>query len=95
MGNGSGVAVIFLLLFGMAAVAVMAGNRGQVVETKPVYTRPARQPARTPTSYGYAEPVRQQSAVLYENEERIQFVRGPDRLLEEIIWHRKVTQDVG
>ena len=95
MGNGSGVAVIFLLLFGMAAVAVMAGSRRQVMETEPVYTRPTRQPVRAPTSYGYAEPVRQQPAVLYENEERIQFVRGSDRLLEEIIWHRKVTQDVG
>ena len=84
-----------MLLFGMAAVAVMAGSRAQVVETEPVYTRPTRQRARVTTGYGYAEPIRQQPAVLYENEERIQFVRGPDRLLEEIIWHRKVTQDVG
>jgi len=47
----------------------------------------------------YGQPVEPQapsvSPVLYENEERWELRRGSDRLLEEIVIHRTVTQDAG
>ena len=94
MDDGGKVAFVLILFLGLAAVAIAASKR-PVVENQPAYSRANNYPASGPSGHGYAEPVRAESAILYENEERIQFVRGPDRLLEEIIWHRKVTQDVG
>ncbi|GAI93208.1 unnamed protein product [marine sediment metagenome] len=91
-------AIVFLALFGLTAatavaVAVVVASRGMGNQSaqsgcQPVYGLPV---------YGEAiEPQAPLAAgVLYENEERWELRRGPDRLIEEIVIHRTVTQDAG
>ncbi|GAI67347.1 unnamed protein product [marine sediment metagenome] len=88
MNNNTGI--VFLALFGfiaVGAVAVVVASRGM-----------GNQPAQASQSI-YGEPIEPQAplapAVLYENEERWELRRGPDRLIEEIVIHRTVTQDAG
>ena len=93
MNNNTAIA--FLALFGLiavAGVAIVVASRGmgnqpaqpnQLVYGRPVYGVPIEPQAPL------AAPV------LYENEERWELRRGPDRLIEEIVIHRTVTQDVG
>ncbi|GAJ05582.1 unnamed protein product, partial [marine sediment metagenome] len=72
-------------LFGFIAVGAVA----IVVASRGIGNQPAQS---SQPIYGVAlEP--QATPVLYENEERWELRRGPDRLIEEIIIHRTVTQD--
>ncbi|GAI13530.1 unnamed protein product [marine sediment metagenome] len=87
MNNNTGIA--FLALFGLIAVGAVAAI---VVASRGMGNQPA-QPGQP--VYGVAlEPQTPQAApVLYENEERWELRRGPDRLIEEIVIHRTVTRD--
>ncbi len=88
MNNSTGVAIAlfgFLSLGAIVLVAVIA-QRG-VMSNSPASSSylPVGQPVQ-------GEIVTATPATLYENEERTEIIRGSDRLIEEIIVHRKVTQ---
>ena len=70
------------MVFGLVGVALLAA---QGRSTQASYGLPVAMPVEAvgPTT----------SATVLENEERVILVRGPDRLLEEIIIHRKVIQN--
>jgi len=90
MNNNTGI--VLLALFGLtAAVAVAVAV---VVASRGIGNQPAQ--ANQPI---YGVPIEPQAPlahpVLYENEERWELRRGPDRLIEEIVIHRTVTQDAG
>jgi len=85
--NNNNTAIAFLALFGLiavAGVAIVVASRGignqPIQASQPIYGVPIEPQAPLATP------------VLYENEERWELRRGPDRLIEEIIVHRKVTQ---
>ena len=87
--NNNNTAIAFLALFGfiaaVGAVAIVVASRGI-----------GNQPAQSSQPiYGVAlEPQAPlANPVLYENEERWELRRGPDRLIEEIVIHRQVTQN--
>lgn len=95
MNNNTGI--VFLALFGLTAaaavaVAIAVASRGMENQSaqgcQPVYGQPV-----------YGEVIEPQAPlaapVLYQNEERWELRRGPDRLIEEIVIHRTVTQDAG
>jgi len=93
--NNNNAGIVFLALFGfiaVGAVAIVVASRGMgnqpVQSDQPVYGLPV---------YGEAiEPQAPLAApVLYQNEERWELRRGPDRLIEEVVIHRTVTQDAG
>ncbi|MBA7628602.1 hypothetical protein ES703_36097 [subsurface metagenome] len=98
MSNNTGI--VFLALFGLiavGAVAIVVASRGignQSAQPNQL-TQPGGQPVYGQPVYG--EPVEPQASsapVLYQNEERWELRRGPDRLIEEIVIHRTVTRDV-
>ncbi|MBA7599353.1 hypothetical protein ES703_06385 [subsurface metagenome] len=102
MNNNTGL--VFLALFGLTAaaavaVAVVVASRG--MGNQPAQfnqlAQPSGQPVYGQPIYGVAlEPQAPLAApVLYQNEERWELRRGPDRLIEEVIIHRTVTQDAG
>jgi len=77
-----------LALFGLTAAAVAIaiivtkrGGNQSIQASQPIYgvLVESQAPLATP--------------VLYENEERWELRRGPDRLIEEIVIHRTVTQN--
>ncbi|MBA7573020.1 hypothetical protein ES708_14809 [subsurface metagenome] len=86
--NNNNTAIAFLALFGLIAVAGVA----IVVASRGIGNQPAQS---SQPIYGVApEPQTPLAApVLYENEERWELRRGPDRLIEEIVIHRTVTQN--
>lgn len=101
--NNNNTAIAFLALFGFiavagVAVAVVVGSRG--MGSQPAQSNQLAQPGGQPV-YGclpvYGEAIEPQAPlanpVLYENEERWELRRGPDRLIEEIVIHRTVTQN--
>ncbi|GAI68458.1 unnamed protein product [marine sediment metagenome] len=86
MNNNTGI--VFLALFGLiavAGVAIVVASRGigkQAIQaSQSIYGVPLE--PQTPLA----------APVLYENEERWELRRGPDRLIEEVIIHRTVTQN--
>jgi len=86
MNNNTGI--VFLALFGLiavAGVAIVVASRGMGNQS----TQPSQR------VYGVTiEPQAPlANPVLYENEERWELRRGPDRLIEEIVIHRTVTQN--
>ncbi|GAI99548.1 unnamed protein product [marine sediment metagenome] len=100
MNNNTGI--VFLALFGLIAVgAVVAVVASRGMGNQPAQFDQLAQPSGQPV-YGqpvYDEAIEPQApltaGVLYQNEERWELRRGSDRLLEEIVIHRTVTQDAG
>ncbi|MBA7556819.1 hypothetical protein ES705_49539 [subsurface metagenome] len=89
MNNNTGI--VLLALFGfiaVGAVAVVVASRG--MGNQPAPSNQLVQPV-------YGVPLEPQAPlaapVLYENEERWELRRGPDRLIEEVVIHRTVTQN--
>lgn len=85
MENDSNAGLLFLLFAGIAIGAIILATRHSTPDE-----------TYTPSEWHKIQPESPKppiNGVLYENEERVEFKRGPDRLVEEIIIHRKVTQD--
>lgn len=84
MNDNSGLIIALLAFLGLGAIAIMATTR-------------QREETISPDSGYLSQPVEAVATAIpvlaYENEERTKIIRGPDRLIEEIIIHRKVTQN--
>jgi len=94
MNNNTGI--VLLALFGLtAAVAVAVAVVVAVRGTGNQSAQPNQLAQPSQPIYGVAlEPQAPlANPVLYENEERWELRRGPDRLIEEIVIHRTVTQN--
>ncbi|MBA7636237.1 hypothetical protein ES703_43853 [subsurface metagenome] len=88
MNNSTGLAIALFGFLGLGAIVLMAvaAQRGGM--------------GNSPASSSYlpvgipvqGEIVNATGIPVYENEERWELRRGPDRLIEEIIIHRQVTQ---
>lgn len=88
MNNSTALAITLFGFLGLGAIVLMvfAGQRAWTINS-PASSNylPVGQPVR-------GEIVSATGIPVYENEERTEIIRGPDRLIEEIIVHRKVTQ---
>lgn len=80
---------LFLGIIGIVGIAALLTRRG---ERSP---SPQRNYAREHTATGWeiVRPSRVASTPVYENKEEWEIVRGPDRLIEKVVIHRKVTEN--
>ena len=92
MDNNSRAGPIIFLgilgIFGIAMLLTRGGNKNRQLAYQYNYTKPAMDWEIVRPSHS-ATP----ATLQYENEERWELIRGPDRLIEEIVIHRKVTQN--
>jgi len=89
MDDNSKGGAFFLCLLGIFGIAILLTKRGGGNKPLAYHTEPA-------TGWEIVHPhhaVTSAPIPIYENEERWELVRGPDRLIEEIVIHRKVTQN--
>lgn len=89
MNNSGGLVIAFLALFGLGAVVLMAVTR-QRQPPSSSYIPVAQTAQGEIVDHGSAGIATAQ--VMYQNEERWQLIRGPDRLIQEIVITRKVTE---
>ena len=85
MDNNSKAGFFILGILGLLGIAALLTRRG---------ANRNREPVESPTGWERVSPSYPiASTLVTENEERWKLIRGPDRLIEEIIIHRKVTQN--
>jgi len=88
MNNSTGLAIALLGFLGLGAVVLIAvtARRGETGNSLSSSYLPVGQPVQGEIASAIGIPI-------YENEERWELIRGPDRLIEQIVIHRKVTQN--
>lgn len=103
--NGFGLGLLLVLGalgVGIVAVGIVLSRRttasryqlaelpqAQIVDDLPVQAPQDNETSQSPIAVAF--PVQAPSVIL-ENEQTVKFIRGPDRLLDEIVIHRKVLQ---